>query len=256
MKMEVYLKVEQLSVEIHPDYTAMSRAASRAAAGLLQQALEARGSARVIFAVAPSQYGVLEGLAQSGLDFSHVTCFHMDEYLGLETTHPGSLARKLWEKLIRHVQPTTFNALEGTAPDVLGECHRYAQLLAQAPIDLCVLGIGENGHLAFNEPHIADFDDPVLVKTVRLDEKSRLQQAREKTFGALEQVPLHALTLTIPALFGAKALVGAVPGSHKAQAVRATLEGSLTPLCPASILRRHPKAQLHLDADSAQLLNK
>lgn len=253
--MEDSLKVEQLHVHIHPDYQTMSDAACQAATAVLRAALEQRGQARVIFAVAPSQYGVLEGLAQSGLDWSRITCFHMDEYVGLPTHHPGSLARMLREKLINRIQPTTFHALDGVAPHVLGECLRYARLLEEAPIDLCVLGIGENGHLAFNEPHIADFDDPVLVKTVRLDDQSRQQQAREKTFTSLAEVPLHALSLTVPALLRAQALVGAVPGAHKAQAVKAALEGPLTPMCPASILRQHPNAHLYLDGPSASALS-
>jgi glucosamine-6-phosphate deaminase len=178
----------------------------------------------------------------------------MDEYAGMTDRHPASFRRFLHEKIIDAVHPAAFHGVIGDAPDLQAECARYASLLWANPTDLCCLGIGENGHLAFNDPPYADFDDPAWVKPVRLDEKSRYQQVGEGHFAGLADVPTHALTLTIPALRAASSMLCIVPEARKAPAVRAALTGPLTETCPASILRQTPHCTLYLDPQSASML--
>ena len=248
-------RVDKLEVQVHPSYHAMSEAATQRFAQVIQQVLAQKQTARAIFAVAPSQYGFQERAAQRGdIDWPRITCFHMDEYVGLDQNDTGSLAKMFYQKLIAPAKPAAFHAINGRAALVFEECWRYEKLLREQPIDVCVLGIGENGHIAFNEPHMADFDDPVWVKPVRLDEKSRMQQAREKTFGSEAAVPTHAITLTVPALLSAQTMICIVPGAHKAEAVQQTLKGPISTDCPATGLRNHPRAELFLDQESASQL--
>ena len=216
-------------------------------------AIRVCGAARVILASAPSQNELLDALVGADVDWSRVTLFHMDEYAGLDAQHPASFRRYQRERVLDRIRPAAFHGLAGEA-DADAECARYAALLAEAPIDVVCLGIGENGHLAFNDPPVADFADPALVKVVALDEACRRQQVNDGCFAALDAVPRHALTLTIPALLRGGALFCAVPGPRKANAVRDALRGPISTACPASILRTHPHATLYLDADSAALL--
>lgn len=247
--------VEQLVVEIYPTNEAMGAAAADQAAEILRAAISARGQANLVLATGNSMLTFQRALQnKSGVDWSKVTVFHMDEYAGMKADHPASFRRFLQEKIIGAIQPAAFHGVQGDAPDWAAECRRYTELLKSHPTDLCCLGIGENGHIAFNDPPYADFDDPEWVKVVRLDDKSRRQQVGEGHFPTLEDVPTHALTLTIPALLSAKAMLCIVPERRKADAVKAALTGPLTEDCPASILRQAGHCRLLLDGEAAALI--
>jgi glucosamine-6-phosphate deaminase len=233
----------------------MAARAARDVGEYLRGVLAAQPVARVIFASAASQVLFLEKLIeQDRVDWGRLVCFHMDEYLGVDPTHPASFRLFLQQRLVERVKPMAFHTVCGEADEPLKECERYAGLLAEAPVDLCVLGIGENGHVAFNDPPVADFADTRLVKLVKLDEACRRQQVGEGAFATLEQVPRFAYTLTVPALCAAKLLACVVPEKRKAVAVRDALCGPIETTCPASILREQSHATLYLDADSASLL--
>lgn len=244
-------RYDLLQVRVHADRAAMGAAAARDAAENITRAIADKGVARVVFACAPSQGEMLAALRTRPIEWPHVTAFHMDEYVGLAADHPASFRKFLGENLLRQVHVREFHGLRGEAADPGAECRRYAGLLQAAPIDLVCLGIGENGHLAFNDPPVADFNDPAAVKPVELDEPCRRQQVNDGCFPTFDAVPRQALTLTIPMLLAARALVVTVPGPRKAAAVRATLTGPIETSCPASILRTHPSAVLHLDRDAA-----
>jgi glucosamine-6-phosphate deaminase len=232
----------------------MAVAAAHAAHSILAKAVREQGHAAVVLAAAASQVKFLEVLTDlPGLDWSKVTAFHMDEYLGILAEHPASFRRFLRERVERRAKPGTFHYVQGDAVLPLDECARYTRLLKAQPIDLCCLGIGENGHIAFNDPPVADFHDPHTVKLVKLDEACRRQQVGEGAFPNLEAVPQYAYTLTIPALCAARQMICVVPEERKAQAVRDALLGPLSPACPASFLRRQPHCTLFLDAESAAL---
>lgn len=221
----------------------------------LEETLARQGAAAVILATGNSQFQFLDALvALGGVDWPRVMLFHMDEYLGIDAAHPASFRRYLRERVESRVKPGQFHYLEGDALLPLKECERYAKLLAAQPIDLCCLGIGENGHLAFNDPPVADFNDPHPVKLVRLDEACRQQQVGEGHFPNMEAVPQYAFTLTIPALCSARRMLCIVPEQRKAQAVKDSLRGPISPVCPASILRRQSHCTLFLDSDSASAL--
>lgn len=221
----------------------------------IEGAIAQRGGAAAILATGNSQVRFLNLLAKSGgVDWSKVTLFHMDEYLGLSPDHPASFRRYMREKVESIVRPKVFHYLAGDADLPLDECARYTALLKAQPIDLCCLGIGENGHLAFNDPHVCRFDDPHWVKLVSLDVPCRTQQVKEGHFPNFEAVPPYAYTLTPPALLSAKRVLCLAPELRKAAPVRAALEGPITEQCPASILRRQSHAELLLDMESASLL--
>jgi glucosamine-6-phosphate deaminase len=247
-------RYDHLQVVIAEDRAALGKLAANDAAGKLGAAISARGSARVILASAPSQNELLANLIKVGLDWSRVTIFHMDEYVGLPADHSATFRAYQHEHVLSRIKPAAFHGIRGEAANLTAECQRYSALLREAPIDLVCLGIGENGHLAFNDPPVADFNDPAWVKPVELDHLCRQQQVHDGCFPSLDAVPLTALTLTIPALFSARAIVGAVPGPRKAAAVRDTLTGAISTACPASILRKHSNAALYLDRESAALL--
>ena len=247
----------QLKVEIYPDREAMGLAAARAVARDIRARLDLQEHVSMIFASAPSQEEFLAALAiQPGLDWQRVIAFHMDEYVGLPADAPQNFARFLRERLFDRVQPGAVHYLDGNAPDLDEESARYADMLRRYPPDITCAGVGESGHLAFNDPPFADFEDQALVKVVRLAEQSRHQQVREGCFPALKEVPELAITLTIPALFSAPHFSCVVPFSSKAGAVRQMLTGPITTGCPASILRRHPNAILYLDQESAALISE
>ncbi len=239
-----------LRVQIHPDRATAGAAAAREAAEGINGAIAARGSARIALACAPSQIEMLAALIRAPVDWSRVTVFHLDEYVGFDAAHPASFRNYLHTHFLTRVGVARFHGFCGEAPDIAAECRRYAALLAEAPLDLVCLGIGENGHLAFNDPPVADFTGPEKVKMVELDEACRRQQVSDGCFGALEEVPRHALTLTIPMLLSAKRLVVTVLGSSKAAAVSDALRGPIATTCPASALRNHV-ATLHLDPAAA-----
>lgn len=246
-------KTDRLSVKVYRTRREMGTAAGQAVASRLRELLAAQSHARLIFAAAPSQQELLEALvAAPGINWKRVVAFHMDEYVGLPEGATQSFGRWLKEAIFDRVRPGEVHYVDGRAKDVPGECSRYSALLKAAPIDLCCLGIGENGHIAFNDPPVADFKDPALVKAVELDVPCRQQQVNDGCFAAFEDVPKTALTLTVPALLGAKELHCVVPGPRKAAAVKAALQGPVSTECPASILRTHPAAVLYLDDDAAR----
>jgi glucosamine-6-phosphate deaminase len=248
-------KADAVAVRIHRTPDGLARDAAQSAQQWLQDGLSRQGRASVIFATGNSQIQTLETLAAlGGVDWSRVTMFHMDEYLGIDANHPASFRRFLRERVEPKLKPRHFHYLEGDALLPLNECERYTKLLALQPIDLCLLGIGENGHIAFNDPPVADFNDSHTVKLVKLDQACREQQVGEGHFPALEAVPQYALTLTIPALCAAKRMLCIVPERRKAEAVRKALREPVSTACPASFLRQQPHCTLFLDADSASLL--
>lgn len=234
---------------------AMGEGAASRVAALIRAACAARGEARVIFACAPSQDDFLTALIGTGIDWSQLVIFHMDEYVGLPAAHPQSFRSYLRGHLLAHIAaPKALHLIGADAPAPARECARYAALLSEKPIDLVCLGIGENGHLAFNDPPVADFHDPRLIKIVELDAACRQQQVNDGCFPALAAVPARALTLTIPALLDARHISCVVPGERKARAVRDTVRGAVSTACPASILQTHGSAVLHLDAAAGSLL--
>ena len=252
-------KVGKLSVSIHGSIGEMAQAAARAAAARISEALERRGAASVILAAANSQLDFLDALVagqgtQWNLDWSKITFFHMDEYLGLPATHSASFRRFMKERVENKLKPKAFHYIEGDALEPIQECERYAALLLAQPIDLCCLGIGENGHLAFNDPPVADFEDKRLVKIVRLDEACRMQQVGEGHFPDIATVPRYAVTLTIPALCRVESMVAIVPEKRKARAVLDALTGPIDTACPGSYLRTQEHCTLYLDTESASLL--
>ena len=248
-------RVDQLDVVVHPSAAALARAAADDIVRHLAMTLEVGGVAAAMFATGNSQLAVLDGVAARAgeLDWSRVIVFHMDEYVGLDGDHPASLRRYIREHVADRLDPGAVYYLDGAA-DPATEARRYADLLLTHPLDLCVLGVGENGHLAFNDPPVADFEDPQTVKVVALDERSRRQQVGEGHFRHLDDVPTHAVTVTIPALLSAERVVVVAPERRKAEAVRAALTGPVSTACPASALRQQPQATLHLDRESASLL--
>jgi glucosamine-6-phosphate deaminase len=236
---------------------ALAAAAAVEAATLLRARLAVAEHAHVMFASGDSQLGFLDSLARiEGVDWSRVVGFHMDEYLGIGSDSTVSFARYMRERVVEPLGVGTFHYLHGDAPDPAVECEQYAALLDAHHLDLCCLGIGENGHLAFNDPPVADFEDPSAVKVVRLDEACKAQQVGEGHFATVADVPPDALTVTIPALLSATHLVVIVPDARKASPVRAALEGPVEPACPASVLQRSGHATIYLDPDSAALLHR
>jgi len=249
------LAVEKLKVKIFASRKEMGRNAGQSVAEEMRRGLEVKENLSVVFASAPSQNEFLEELSESrGISWNRVTVFHLDEYVGLSSNAPESFGHFLAVKLFQKVDPGKVYYLNGTAADLEGECKRYADLLRKYPLDIACIGIGENGHLAFNDPPFADFQDPLPVKVVELDLVSRQQQVRDGCFRSLQEVPRRAITLTLPTILSARSITCMVPARSKAQAVRRTLQGPVSTDCPATILRRHDHAVLFLDRDSAELL--
>ncbi len=237
------------------DVDEMVRDAAVDAAAAIRAAIIARGEANVMLATGNSQLAFLVELVQMpDIAWDRVRAFHMDEYVGLAPTHSASFQRYMRERVAAQLPFLEFNYLAGAAPDPEQEALRYEGLLRAHPLDLCCAGIGENGHLAFNDPPVAEFDDPRDVKVVALDEASRRQQVGEGHFASIADVPTHAITVTIPALLRAHRVLVIVPEARKARAVRAAMYGPISTACPASILRRQPNATLYLDLESSTLL--
>jgi glucosamine-6-phosphate deaminase len=249
------VKVDQLDVRIFDDVLALARAAAVDASDALRTAIDERGEANVMLATGNSQLVFLaELITNADVDWRRITAFHMDEYVGLPPTHSASFQRYMRERVAANVPFREFHYLQGDTGDAEAEARRYADLLRAHPLDLCCCGIGENGHLAFNDPPVADFDDPLDVKIVALEPESRRQQVAEGHFATIDDVPAHAITVTIPALLRARRVLAIVPEQRKAAPVKAALEGPITTACPASYLRTQPHATLYLDAESASLL--
>lgn len=241
--------IDQLHISIHADD--MAQAATTFVLQTIQQAIAQRGTARVIFATGNSQLDFLQHLVRdTTIDWSRVTAFHLDEYLGLPPTHPASFRLYLNQRLFSQLPFGAVHLLNGDAGDPQAECERYTALLAEAPIDLACIGIGENGHLAFNDPP-ADFETPELVHIVTLDAACRRQQVGEGHFPDINAVPAQAITLSIPAIMTAQTISCVVPEARKAEAIQRALYEPISPDCPASILRQHENARLFLDQGSA-----
>ncbi|THF84467.1 glucosamine-6-phosphate deaminase [Cohnella fermenti] len=241
---------ERLRTQVYPDRAQLGAAACAEFVQSLKQKLQLQQEVRIVFAAAPSQNEFLDAVAdEPDIDWSRVTAFHMDEYIGLPPHAPQRFSAYLTERLFAKVRPGHVHLLD---PGARGqeEAPRYEELLREAPIDFVCLGIGENGHIAFNDPPVADFSDPLWVKEVELDLSCRMQQVNDGCFPSLEEVPTRALTLTIPALMSASRLFCMVPGERKRQAVERTINGPISTECPASILRQHEFCTLYTDADS------
>jgi glucosamine-6-phosphate deaminase len=245
----------QARVVVHPDVTGMARAAADQAAEVMRAAVQARGVANVMFATGNSQLAFIDTLVARTPDvpWADTVVFHMDEYVGVGPDHPAGFQRWIRQRIVEPTAPRAAHYVDGLGdPDEA--CARYRDLLAHHPLDLCCLGIGENGHLAFNDPGVADFDDPLDVKVVELDAACRQQQVNEGHFPDMASVPSHALTVTIPALLRASQVMAIVPEARKAEPVRAALTGPISADCPASALQMTAQATVYLEPESAQLL--
>lgn len=244
-----------LRVLIYPNREEMGHRAGTDAAKAIAAAIAERGFANVLFAAAPSQNETLATLcADSRVDWTKVNAFHMDEYIGLPPSHPAGFRQYLKRTIFDRFPFRSVHLLGGDAQDLSQEIARYEGLLREYPLDVCLMGIGENGHIAFNDPPVADFEDPHLVKIVELEHRCRMQQVHDGCFETIDQVPTHALTVTIPGIMGAGTLVCSVPAATKAEAARDIMLGEISTACPASVLRRHPHAVLYLDRASGRHL--
>ncbi|HSS97983.1 MAG TPA: glucosamine-6-phosphate deaminase [Terriglobales bacterium] len=250
-------RVGLLRVSIHENENDLGREAASAAAFFIRDSIQRRGKARLLFSAANSQLKMIASLAkQPDIEWQAVEVFHVDEYVGIPLSHPQSFAGWVKRNLVSVVQPGSANYIAGDAIYIEEECQRYASALTQEPIDVSFLGIGENGHIGFNDPHAADFADPKVVKLVTLDQRCREQQVREGHWRGFSDVPTVGFAVTCPALINAAHVVCCVPGINKAEAVRNTLEGPIDPSCPASCLRTHPDAELYIDVHSSSLLSR
>ena len=246
---------DKLAVKVFENRKLMGKEAATDVADCIKQMLSEKKEINMVFAAAPSQNEFLEELVDSGVEWERINAFHMDEYIGLPLDAEQRFGTFLKERIFGRVPFKSVHYINGQAQPEK-ECDRYSLLLKQYPVDIVCLGIGENGHIAFNDPHVAKFDDPELVKVVALDEKCRMQQVHDGCFRSIELVPTQAISLTIPALVAAEYMFCIVPASTKAQAVYDTIYGEISESCPASILRTKANAVLYLDSDSAALLEK
>lgn len=248
-------RVNDLSVYLHQSAAEMALSAAQLIHTYLQNLLSQQSTASIILATGNSQIKFLEALIDlGGIDWSLITLFHLDEYLGIDANHNASFRRYLRERVEKRVQPAVFHYIEGDTLQPLSECKRYAQLLSAQPIDLCCLGVGENGHLAFNEPSVADVHDPYQVKLVKLESTTRQQQVDEGHFPDLEAVPQYGFTLTVSMICSANKILCLAPEKRKAKVMQKMLQEPISTSCPASILRTQAQATLFLDTDSASLL--
>lgn len=235
----------------------MGSAAAKDVAETIHTLLDRQAEVNVIFAAAPSQNEFLETLSmENHIDWQRVNVFHMDEYVGLPADAPQGFGNFLRERIFDKLPFRTVNYLNGNHPHLNEECRRYAALLQQHPVDIVCMGIGENGHIAFNDPHVARFDDPVYVKVVDLDKICRMQQVNDGCFASIYEVPTHAITLTVPALMSGKYLFCMVPARSKAWAVYHTINDPISEAIPATFLRRHENAILYIDIESAEMLSE
>ena len=245
-----------MRTQVFPTQAQMGRAAARRASELLKDAIERRGQATFVAATGTSQFEFLGALVTDlSVAWSKTTMFHLDEYIGLPERHPASFRRYLHDRLIDRVRPGTVHLVDGEAPNAQLECDRLNQLIANLEVDVAFVGIGENGHLAFNDPP-ADFETEAPYLIVELDEACRQQQLAEGWFGSLAEVPLRAISMSVKQIMKSRAIICTVPGRRKAQAVYDCFTGDVTPLHPASILRCHGHAEVFLDADAASILQQ
>ena len=246
---------EELQVKIFDTRAEMGRVAAADFAAVVKELLQTKDTIRIIFAAAPSQDDFLAAaVADKSIDFSRVDAFHMDEYIGLDKDAPQGFGNFLRDRIFAKREFHSVHYLDGQNPDSEAACESYAALLNEKPIDIVCMGIGENGHIAFNDPPVADFNDPKTVKVVKLDEVCRMQQVHDGCFQSIDEVPTHALSLTVPALMAAKYRFCVVPAPTKANAAKAMLNDAIDEHCPCTILRMTPGSILYLDADSSALL--
>jgi len=251
------MKVDQLEINISETRQQMGEAAAKAVAGKIREIQDTKEFVNIIFASAPSQNEFLATLKdEPGIQWEKINAFHMDEYIGIAADAPQNFGYFLKVRLFDHVPVRSVSYLDGNATDPQEECDRYAKLLRENPIDIVCLGIGENGHLAFNDPHVAFFNDPLEVKVVELDDACRQQQVNDECFDTFGEVPQTALTLTIPTLMKAKYAFCIVPGEKKAQAIYHTVAEDIQEAFPSTILRRHPHAILFIDKASSGKLKE
>jgi glucosamine-6-phosphate deaminase len=247
--------IDSLTIRAYENRKLMGTDAAKLVHQRINELLNQQDYVNIIFAAAPSQNEFLSALTQNtSIEWKRVNAFHMDEYTGLPENDPRTFAAFLKEKIFNCLPFCQVNYINGNANNIENECKRYAELLIKYPPDIVCMGIGENGHIAFNDPHVADFNDPVKVKMVSLDTECRQQQVNDGCFNVIDQVPTDALTLTIPALLAGRYIYCIVPGEKKAKAVYNTLFGDLIEKYPSTILRRHPDAVLFLDRGSSSLL--
>ena len=244
-------KTDKLPVKVYADRTAMGEAAASDVMNKINELLMKQDFVNIIFAAAPSQNEFLAALTKSSAIWSRVRAFHMDEYIGLRADAPQGFGNFLKEKIFGKLPFAAIHYINGNTAAPEEVCKRYADLLMQFPVDIVCMGIGENGHLAFNDPPVADFNDEQLVKIVELDQACRQQQVNDGCFVTIDEVPKNAITLTIPALMAAKYIYCMVPGPTKAEAVFNTLNQDVVEQYPSTILRRHDNAILYLDALSS-----
>jgi len=248
-------KADNLKVKVFETRMDMGAQAAKEAIECIKSLLSEKESINIVFAAAPSQNDFLASLvSQKGIDWKRVNAFHMDEYIGLSKDAQQGFGNFLKNAIFEHLPFRNVFYLRSDEFPVKENCERYEDLLRKYPTDIVFMGIGENGHIAFNDPHVASFKDTNRVKIVDLDIKCRQQQVNDGCFDSLDAVPTHAMTLTIPALMSAKYLFCMVPTERKAMAVKATIEGAINEKCPASILRNHTFSTLYIDRQSAGLL--
>lgn len=247
-------KKEKLNVKVFENRAELGAAAADIFAAKLKELLKTKEYVNVIFASAPSQNEFLAELNKKDVEWNRINAFHMDEYVGLDKDAPQGFGNFLKDRLFQNVKCREVHYLNGNADDIQEECTRYAALLTKYPTDIVILGIGENTHLAFNDPHVADFNDPLIVKVVDLDQDCRVQQVNDGCFANIGEVPTHALTITMPALFKSTFAYAIVPGKFKANAIEHTINSDISELYPSTILRRHDNATLFIDEDSASKL--
>ncbi|GBF18674.1 MULTISPECIES: glucosamine-6-phosphate deaminase [Arenibacter] len=252
--MEKSFQIENLSIEIYGQSKEMGAAAADYVTRKLNDAIVKKGGANLILATGASQFSFLEALQTKEIDWGKITVFHLDEYKGISESHPASFRKYLKERILNKVAPKKIYFLNGDAANLQLEIKNYEEALQAHPIDIACIGIGENGHIAFNDPAVADFQDPKLVKVVELDEACRNQQLGEGWFPSFDDVPKEAVTLTITAIMNCEAISCVVPDERKSQAVYNSLYGDISTSCPASILRTHPETVLFLDKASASLI--
>ncbi len=251
----IILNFENLLVKKAATRADMGKLAAADCAEMLRALLTVKDTVSMIFAAAPSQNETLAALIEEpGIDWTRVIAFHMDEYVGLANDHPQSFGTYLREHVFAKLPFKEIHYIHGDAADPAEECARYGKLLADNPVDIVCLGIGENGHIAFNDPGVADFRDPAPVKLAELDDVCRMQQIHDGCFPTMDDVPTHAFTLTIPSLTRAKHLFCSVPAATKAEAVYRTCFEEISENCPATIMRKHPHAVLYCDSDSGAKL--
>ena len=246
------VKKDDLVCRVYANRDEMGKAAANDAAAKIRELLQTQSEINMVFAAAPSQNDVLKHLLTEDVDWSKINAFHMDEYIGLEDKFEKTFAYYLKTSIFDKASFKSVNYVG--SGDVETVCKNYTELLSNRKIDIVLCGIGENAHLAFNDPPVADFNDKAVIKAVKLDEVCRNQQVNDKTFDTLEEVPRYAVTLTIPTMVSAKHMFCVVPTKNKAQAVYDTMNAEISEAVPATAMRRHPSAIMYTDADSAALL--